>query len=242
MVSARQKKGIMLGAAGLLATTIALFAATASAAPSNGNGNGNGKDDGYTGPDPNRPPGKRPTGNGKKPTEPSYRPPTDLAPADLWISPECDATMVGPNWMQQTATPAIAAWVADGFGMPLEISAGANYEEQVRTGLDRVIREVLGPYSPLCIDTWPWWDVYVLENPPPDPWEYGALEIDEEGITWESEGAMESFDAVWGDWNQGFRSRLDAAIARYPGLHDLVKIVGKKVHEEWSSRSGGANA
>ena len=237
-LSKQQQKGMMLAAGGALAVTIALFAATAKADDRNGkkNGNGNGKKNGkYDDPDPNRP-----NGNGKKEaTEPSYERPADLQADQLWISPECDDAVEGEDWMEAKGLPAIRAWVVDGFGMPGSFRTGDSPEEYARLGQERVVREILGPYAPLCIDTWPWLDVYILQSPPPDPVDYGGEWTPEGTVQWPSEQDADTYQAEWDAWSDGFDARFAAANEQYPLLGEIIRKVAIATRDEWLAQNGG---
>lgn len=115
----------------------------------------------YTGPGPRLPGGNYGGGSGQKP--PVNEPP-EVAPNDLWISPECDVVVIGDTWFPEVAVPAIEVWAMD--GVPARTPLGSLTTDPALSP-ERVVREILGPYAPLCIDTWPWRDVLMEQNPEP---------------------------------------------------------------------------
>lgn len=73
--------------------------------------------------------------------------PETIDATDLWIAPDCSAFVAGSRWEADTARPAIRAWIADG------------YVDRNQWHHWVVVRGVLTPYSPLCLDVFPWADV-----------------------------------------------------------------------------------
>lgn len=73
--------------------------------------------------------------------------PEAIAEDDLWIAPDCSSFVAGSKWEENTARPALRAWIADGY---VDRNQFHHYT---------VVRGLLGPYSPLCVDVFPWADV-----------------------------------------------------------------------------------
>ena len=222
MARKRKRTGLLIAAGVGTAVALAAFAAGAAAPPVDDD-----EDDDYTGPGPNRPPGKRKP-EGPEPSGPKSKRPSSIAPADLWVSPTCDDLMLGPDWFAETAMPAIEAWVADGYGQSpgLMRQEGATPDEIVRGDSGAVVREVLGPYSPLCIDVFPWDDVYESTNPIPE---------------WEAPDGGPAFNA-WHDQREAAHAAWDAENG--PALTELIVSVEKAVRDEWMRQyeGGGASA
>lgn len=202
-MSRKKKAGILFGSlvgSGMLIGLLATVAGAAEPRPGRGDREPGPEPepdrDGYTGPGPNLPPGKRPTGPGadREPSGPSQRQP-DVEAWDLWISPDCTDVVQGENWLHDTAEPAIRAWLADGFGRPTMLYSP---EESIF----RIVREIIGPYAPLCVESQWWPDVYYTDNPIPA-------------------GDDEESQRIFAGANE----RADAVAAQYPQLFALIDEV-----------------
>lgn len=207
-----KKTKTAVGLAILAALAAFGLAATAKADDGNG-GNGNGGNGKWKGPGPGKPGAPRPG----KPKGGSTRP-TEVDPWDLWISPDCDDLMIGPDWMSDTAEPAIAEWLASGYGAPM-YEFDDDWKGAVKFGSAAVVRGILGPYSPLCLDAYPWADMYNLRNPKP---EWQAPDGGQELQDWSDE--LASKQAQW---------ERDA-----PGLSRLIQDLEAAVIDAWMAENG----
>lgn len=204
-----KKKKTAIGLAVLAALAALGFAATAKAADDDEDDD---KDKPWGGPDPGKP-GKKP---GKKPEAPSKRP-SSIEPWTLWISPDCDDLMIGPDWWEETARPAIKEWIASGYGAPAEFFDG-DTKAIVNEGRDAVVRGILGPYSPLCIDAYPWMDMYEVKNPKP---------------IWDPPDGGPEFNA----WHAEIIGRMEQWANDYPALIALMQELQHEVFEAWAEEN-----
>ncbi len=152
------KKKKTAAALAILAGLAALFGLASSAKAADDDDD----DRPWTGPDPGKP------GGPKKPKKPSGgdKRPTHVNPDDLWISPTCDDLIIGEQWMEETAGPAIREWLDMGYGAPIDAFDG-DIKAAVQYSAAAVTRGIVGPYAPLCVDAYPWADVYEKNYPKP---------------------------------------------------------------------------
>lgn len=201
------KKKTAIGLTILAALAALGLAATAKAADDDDDGT----DKPWGGPDPGKPGGPVP----KKPPKGTGKRPSSIEPWTLWISAECDDLMIGPDWWEQTVRPAIQEWLAMGYGAPAWEFDG-DWKAAVNEGAGAVVRGILGPYSPLCIDAYPWADMYELKNPKPDwkPPDGGAELI---------------------GWNEEIRARQDQWERDAPALSKLIADLEAAVVDAWQA-------
>lgn len=189
-------------------------------------GDADGKGDDYKGPGPNLPDGKKKP-DGKKPSGPSIQRPEQLAPGDLWIAPDCSDVVMGEDWLQETAIPAIESWRADGVPMrdPL---GGMSVDPSLSP--ERVVREIIGPYAPLCADVWPWRDIMETENTAPLPEDFPDTDM----------GYLEYLGAHE-EWGNQITGAQQDALDQNPAYGELVAVVYAAVRDAFVEGEG-ANA
>ena len=163
--------------------------------------------DPYKGPGPRLPGGKTYGGGGTGKKSLVDQPP-DVAADDLWISPECDVVIVGDLWFPEVAVPAIEAWAADGVPA-MDPLGGLTWDPSLSP--ERVVRELLGPYAPLCVDTWPWKDVLMQEHPEPQQDDFPD---DAQGY--------EAYLAEYVSWSAWIENRQKDARMDRPQFGDLI--------------------
>jgi hypothetical protein len=203
------KKKTAIGLAVLAALAAFGLAATAKAADDDED---DGTDKPWGGPDPGKPGGPRP----KKPPSGTGKRPSSVDPGTLWISSECDDLIVGERWWEDTVAPAIQEWLEMGYGAPQD-EFDDDIKAAVTYGRDAVVRGILGPYSPLCIDSYPWSDFYEQKNPKPD-WQPPA-------------------GAELQAWANRLADRQAQWAADYPALVDLIADMQFAVHEAWGAEN-----
>lgn len=217
----KKSKRVLAGAGAALLGVLGVSFAASAAGPRNGKAR---EDYKYKGPGPNMPGNMPQPGPGGKikPTAPSAKRPTDLAPWDLWVAPDCSDVMVGANWRDETAGPAIDAWLDDGIPR-MEALGGLSVDPQFSP--ERVVREILGPYAPLCIDTWPWRDVQLAQSPEPSEDDYASYE---------------EYLGEWDAWDSALAAQRDKAMADDPKLGALIAEVRNEVITRALAQEGEA--
>ena len=200
MAKRRKRKGL-LALLGLAALGGLALSGTAKAGEKTG--------DGYTGPGPNWPPDKRPEGDAAdaKPSGASKIRPASVEPWDLWIAPDCGDVLMGERWLQDTCWPAIEAW--EEAGLPLRDAEG-ELSMDPDGSIERVVREIIGPYAPLCVDAWPWLDVQYEKNPAPEQ---------------ENFSQYEDYLAAFNDWSTRLLDERNAAARSQPKFAALISLV-----------------
>lgn len=213
---ARIAAGVAIGAIAFLGIGVAAAAAsgakpTAGGEGDDGDGDGGLTDAGYHGPGPNMPGGEQGGNGGAPPSGPSMQRPDSIAPGDLWIAPDCSDVMIGADWLAQTARPAIEAWSQDGVPAS-EPEGGLTFD--VDASPERVVREILGPYGPLCVDTWPWRDIELARNPPPETTDFP-----------DTPDGYNEYLAAFEEWDSALADRQQDALAANRAYGELVVMV-----------------
>ena len=117
-------------------------------------------------PDPNPDPGPDPY-IGPKPYRrddptprplPDRDPPELIGPRGLWVSPDCDAWLVGRDWLEDVAIPAARGW-AEAANLTGYQFVDVQGKAEVFSRMDYVIRAVLQAYIPDCLDSYRWTDL-----------------------------------------------------------------------------------
>jgi len=143
--------------------TIALLAVAAASSGGGGGGGGGGGENDTPDPNPDKPdpyigPEPYERGDDKPRPLPDRDPPDLIGPRGLWVSPNCNAWLIGPDWLEEVAIPAARGWAQEAnlTGYQFVDNVG---KAEVFSRMDYVIRTVLMAYIPDCLDSYRWTDL-----------------------------------------------------------------------------------